>query len=127
MISDIWPYLHSEEERIEAVAKIAHAANVEYCRIQKQYEIPTWDQSSREIHESAMDGVRKILLNPSMTPEEAHHSWVEFKTKNGWVYAPGIRDYEKKTHPCLLPYSSLSHRERLKDVLFRNIVLSFLK
>lgn len=123
---NIFPYTATDEERIEIVAQIAHAANYTYCQLQKQYEIPKWFDAPEETRVSAREGIQKIIDSPGITPEECHENWMAFKFKQGWAYAPGIRDYEKKTHPCLRPYDQLSYREKLKDVLFFNIVKTFL-
>jgi hypothetical protein len=44
-----------------------------------------------------------------------HNRWMHSKLDAGWTYAPGKRDDEKKTHPCLLPWEQLTNEEQEKD------------
>ena len=52
-----------------------------------------------------------------------HEVWAEGRIKDGWVYAE-VRDDEKKTTPCLVPYEQLSEREKDFD---RNTAYETLK
>jgi hypothetical protein len=47
--------------------------------------------------------------------ESEHERWNDSKRVQGYTYAPGKRDDEAKTHPCLLPWSDLSEEEKDKD------------
>ena len=44
-----------------------------------------------------------------------HDHWMEERLKDGWKYAPGLKDNEKKTHPSLVSWEKLSEQEREKD------------
>lgn len=65
----------------------------------------------------------------TFTPDEIgalarreHDRWSETLRARGWVYAPGPKDLEKKTHECLVPWEELPEVEREKDVdVVRNI------
>ena len=46
--------------------------------------------------------------------EAAHDNWCKYKRAAGWVYG-GKKDPEKKTHPCLVPYSDLPAAQWKKD------------
>ncbi len=47
--------------------------------------------------------------------EIEHKEWVDYHLKNGWVYAPGPKNRDKKTHHCLIPWEELPEVERQKD------------
>jgi RyR domain. len=56
-----------------------------------------------------------------MTSENLHQNWLDQKKKDGWVYGK-TKDAEKKTHPCMVPYSDLPKEQQVKDHLFHAIV-----
>jgi len=39
------------------------------------------------------------------------------KRDDGWVYGE-VKDPERKTHPCMVPYDDLPIEQRAKDTLF---------
>ena len=39
----------------------------------------------------------------------------------GWVWGP-VKDFDKKTHPCLIPYSELPLEQQRKDAIFQGVV-----
>ncbi|SHJ51754.1 RyR domain-containing protein [Parasporobacterium paucivorans] len=51
-----------------------------------------------------------------------HADWVREHVKNGWVYA-AVRDDEKKSHPCLIPWDKLPeeyrefNRENVRNII----------
>jgi hypothetical protein len=63
-----------------------------------------------------------IKASPDTTPEDSHKNWLAHKVKDGWVYGP-VKDVEKKEHPCMVPYEELPLEQRVKDYLFRAVVL----
>ena len=86
--------------------------------VSDHWEAPCTDELKDQI-ESSVNGV--YFAMSGLTPEELHVKWCEEKTERGWVYGPE-KDFDKKTHPCLVPYSELSREERRKDELFAAIV-----
>ena len=69
-----------------------------------------------------MNGVKFVLENPDVTPEQTHQNWFLVKAEEGWVYGE-VKDAEKKTHPCMVPYAALPESQKAKDDLFRMAVL----
>lgn len=46
--------------------------------------------------------------------ENVHEVWAKSRMEQGWIYG-GVRNDEKKTHPCLVPYSELPETEKDYD------------
>lgn len=68
-----------------------------------------------------MDGIQNFIQNPEITPEQSHENWVRGKAVDGWVYGE-TKDFEAKTHPCMVPYEQLPEEQRAKDRLFLRVV-----
>lgn len=108
-------------EQVDKIARVCHAANREYARILGDTSIPEWDQASAGQRNSLILGVHFRVDNPAAPVEAQHERWLEHKVATGWVYG-AVKDEEKKTHPCLLPYTALPAEQRLKDELFVAVV-----
>lgn len=55
--------------------------------------------------------------------KNVHEVWAETRIKQGWKYGEQ-RNYELKTHPCLVPYEDLPEEEKEYD---RNTSIGTLK
>ncbi len=55
--------------------------------------------------------------------ENVHENWAQGRIADGWVYG-AQRDDNKKTTPCLVPYSELTEEEKKYD---RNTAMETLK
>lgn len=107
------------EQKIEICAQAAHAANLEYCRaIGDMSQLP-WDQAERWQQESCRRGIAGVLAGNN--PELQHEAWMADKLASGWVYGL-VKDPEKLTHPCLVPYAELPPEQRLKDAIYVGVV-----
>lgn len=82
-------------------------------------------QLSEHLTKSILDGVYYVLDNPNCTPEQQHNNWVHFKRADGWRYG-SIKDFERKEHPCLVPYSELPEIQQRKDNVFRQTLDNFI-
>jgi hypothetical protein len=109
-----------EEALVVACAHAAHEANRAYCEAIGDSSQFAWGMSGWQ-RDSAVAGVRAALKDPNMTPEQSHLKWMEKKLADGWVYGPE-KDFARKTHPCLRPYSELPDLQRRKDELFLAVV-----
>ena len=76
--------------------------------------------------ESAIKGVEYKIANLNATPEQQHEAWSNDKIKEGWVYGK-VKDAEKKTHHCLVPYIELPIEQQIKDYIFVSVVTSLLQ
>ena len=111
---------------IEAIAAVCHEANRRYCREIGDNSQKTWEESPWWQKQSAFAGVVFVMDNPEAPPSAAHENWLKHKTDAGWTYGPE-KDEDAKKHPCILPYDGLPAEQKIKDNLFRSIVLALLK
>lgn len=109
----------------DQIAMIAHEANRAYCaNLGDMSQVP-WIVAPQWQKDSALKGVTAILANPCMTPAGSHEGWLKHKTEEGWTYGE-VKDEFKKTHPCMKPYNELPQEQRLKDHLFRAVVVTLM-
>lgn len=52
-----------------------------------------------------------------------HNAWMQEKLAQGWKYGP-VKDFEKKTHPDLIPYEDLPEDKKELDRMY---IRDFLK
>ena len=83
------------------------------------YQIAAGQPRNEKINEdqrtALMDSVRYMLKHPDTTPAENHDNWMRMKIEQGWFYGP-VKDFEKKTHPDLVPFEDLPDIEKGKDI-----------
>lgn len=103
------------------LAQICHEANKSLCAINGDHTQPKWGQTTKEIRDSALNGVKFHLMNPDATPENSHESWLAEKEENGWTYGE-VKSLTAKTHPCFRPYEELPETDKAKDYLFRSTI-----
>lgn len=110
-----------ERNHLIAIAKVCHQANKAWCEVNGDLSQPDWmDTPEWQIH-SAIAGVVFKLSNPDAGPDAIHNNWSAEKVSQGWVYGE-VKDAEKKTHPCLVPFDQLPEFQQKKDKLFSAIV-----
>ena len=107
--------------KIKWIAELAHETNRAYCEMLGDFSHLPWKDAPEWARVSAIDGVKRHLNNPSMTPEQSHQAWIDFKKKDGWVWGPN-KDPMLKQHPCLVPYADLAVAQRMKDYVFTSVV-----
>ena len=112
----------------EQIAKICHQANRAYNQSHDDLSLNDWENTSDDIKQSVINGVEftvgSIVVGKEVTAEIQHAEWVKFKIQQGYVYGE-VKDDTKKTHPCIVPFSSLPEFQRKKDELFIAIVKTF--
>lgn len=109
--------------QIETTAMICYQAEREWCRANGEAVQPRWHDALSWQRSSAMLGVMSHLANPAAIMSESHDSWVKQKRDDGWAYGE-VEDPAKRTHPAIVPYKKLPTDQRMKDFLFRGIVLA---
>ena len=113
------PIKEKDRALIEFMAEIAHEANRAYCEAIGDHSQVAWAEAPDWQKESARKGVIGVLHGNG--PVQSHESWLKEKEAAGWVYGP-VKNPAKKTHPCMLPHDQLPTEQRIKDVLFVNVV-----
>lgn len=106
---------------INLIAKCCHEANRAYCEAQGDTSQVPWKQAPDWQKESCVNGVLFHLTNPTAHPSAGHDCWMAEKLAAGWTHGEK-KDFEQKTHPCLVPFAELKPENQFKDVLFLTIV-----
>lgn len=109
--------------REDFIASVCHEVNRAYCAAIGDHSQPVWAEAPQWQKDSAIAGVKAVMANRDGTPEDSHKGWFAHKEADGWVYGP-VKDPALKQHPCMVPYDQLPTEQRVKDHLFRAIVLS---
>jgi hypothetical protein len=103
------------------IAKACHEANKVWCEVNGDFSQKHWDDAEEWQKDSSINGVKFRLNNPDAKEDAQHNAWMDDKIKDGWVYGE-VKDAEKKTHPCLVPFEELPSFQQKKDKLFSAIV-----
>ena len=111
--------LRPTEEAILMCAVLIHRVTKAMNDAHNEYTVP-WEQSKG----SVISGIKALLKDPSLSPEQMHEKWAEYKRAEGWVYGVS-KDPVAKTHPCLVPHSQLGPFAKSKDGVFGAIVRTF--
>lgn len=107
--------------RVENIARVCHEANRTWCEINGDLSQRPWAEAEPWQRESAIQGVRFALANPSAGDSAQHDAWMADKLRDGWVYG-SVKDSVVKTHPCLVSFVDLPLDQQAKDRLFRAVV-----
>lgn len=106
--------------RIEAIARVIHAANRAYCQEIGDFSQLPWDEAPDWQQRSAIEAVHHVQQNPDVSPASLHDHWVRHKISEGWRWGE-VKDAEAKTHPCMVDFDSLPIEQRCKDTLVTQI------
>lgn len=110
--------------KIEEIARICHQVNKSFCESIGDNSQINWEESQEWQKKSAINGVKFHLENQNIMPSDSHDSWLKEKIENGWIYGE-VKNIEKKTHPCCVPYEQLPIEQKSKDYIFKAIVDCF--
>lgn len=110
-----------KQNRIAWIAYVCHQANKAWCESEGDDSQKDWAFAEQWQRDSAISGVKFRLENPEAGPDAQHNAWSAEKFAQGWVYGD-VKDAEKKTHPCLVPFDQLPLFQQKKDKLFSAIV-----
>lgn len=108
---------------LEDIAKICHEANRALCETQGDFSQVRWEDAPQWQRDSAIAGIKWRQEHPDAPDSAQHDQWMADKIKDGWVYGE-VKDSEKKTHPCLVPFDQLPFEQQAKDFLFVGIVVA---
>lgn len=112
------------QKSLEMIAKSCHEANKSICDFNGEPMV-SWNDAEQWQREAAIQGVKELINDPTLTPEQLHVKWIENKHNDGWAYGTE-KDENKKTHPCMVVYEQLPEYQQLKDHVFHAIVKSFI-
>ncbi len=114
-----------DDGAIMTIAQLAHEANRAYCVSIDDDSQQAWEDAPDWQKTSAIDGVRKLIMDRTTTARHSHESWMAHKRADGWSYGE-VKDPEAKTHPCFVPYDELPEEQKVKDHIFRSVILGFM-
>lgn len=120
-ISEILADEIKKSEYVINIATVCHQANKTWCEINGDFSQKDWDDAEEWQIRSVIKGVYFKLDNPNSSPDAQHNSWMEEKIAQGWIFGD-IKDSEKKTHPCIVPFDQLPLFQQQKYMLFSSIV-----
>ncbi len=110
---------------VKQIAQICHEVNRAYCQSLGDTSQLPWKEAPQWQRDSAVKGVEAFLASDMKnTPEQMHASWLAHKQTEGWVHGL-VKDAEKKTHPCMVPYAQLPPEQQVKDALFIAVVRGY--
>ncbi len=115
-----------KDRDVERAARVAHEVNRVWCEENGDFSQPSWSDAPSWQIESAIQGVRFHLENPSAPDSASHDNWMNHKVSDGWVYG-SVKCAIKKEHPCLVPFDDLSMCQQVKDSLFKSVIHSVLR
>lgn len=107
------------------IAKVCHQANKAWCEANEDFSQKDWDSAEQWQKDSAVKGVEFRKENPDSPESSQHDAWMADKVKDGWIYGK-VKDTDKKTHPCIVPFHELPVFQQKKDKLFQSIVDSLI-
>lgn len=105
----------------ETIARMCHATNKAWCELYGDDSQKDWNDAEQWQRDSAIKGVEFRINNPEEGKDAQHNAWMADKVADGWAYGE-VKDGEKKTHPCIVPFDQLPEFQQKKDVLFCAIV-----
>lgn len=87
-------------------------------------KLPAWENLEDADKKEFILCVQKYQLEAGGCIDETlHNHWLEKKLKKGWTYGEKLVE-EKKQHPWLLPYASLSPPAQAHYGLFRYLLIA---
>jgi hypothetical protein len=105
----------------DQIAQFTHEMNKAWCECNGDFSQTSWTKAPEWQRSSAIAGVSFRLRNPNAPPSAMHDSWMDQKITDGWVFGE-VKDADKKTHPCMVPFDQLPAEQQFKDKLFSLIV-----
>ena len=114
----------SFEALIGIVAKVIHSANRAYVdAIGGRAFNPTWEEYGESKRQDLINAIINTVKDPQ-TPQASHENWCVAMEKAGWSKDIKL-DYNRKTHPNMVPYDQLPFEEQFKDQLYMGIASIF--
>lgn len=112
-------------EELEIAAKTAHSVLQCVNRKFNCKELPAWEQTLTWYRASMVKHIEYIIYH-NYKPSRIHDKWIKRKIGFGLKYGKEL-DWNKKTHPLLVPFTELPVEERMKLDLIKAAVMPFRK
>ena len=100
---------------------MCHNVNIIWCLENNDFTQKDWVNAEKWQRDSAIKGVEFRINNPDLPHDAQHNSWMKDKVDDGWIYGE-VKDFDKKTHPCIVPFNQLPEFQQKKDAIFCAIV-----
>jgi hypothetical protein len=114
----------SFEALCSIIAKVIHNANKAYVdAIGGRALNPSWEEAREEQRQGLVKAVGGTIINPQ-TPEFSHEQWCLAREAEGWTKDLKY-DFNRKTHPNLVPFDELTFEEQFKSHLYMGIASIF--
>lgn len=103
----------------EFISRLRHLA---WCCCQISNNEPYNETPDKEQIDFLIENTSEVLSfikengKDKFTEETSHDLWCKSKINQGWVYGKE-KDFNKKTHPDLVPFEDLSKDEKNKDIV----------
>ncbi len=88
-----------------------------------QESVPVYTPKPIDTTHIKLDADQLAALEP--LSRNIHELWAQRRVHEGWRLGP-VRDDQKRTHPCLIPYDGLSAAERAYDRVIAEETLKLL-
>jgi hypothetical protein len=112
-----------QPDLVAEIAIVCHEANRAICEAAGDHSQKPWRDAADWQTDSAIRGVEFALANPNAPADAQHNAWMADKIADGWVYGTE-KNADLKTHPCIIAYDQLPFEQRVKDHVFKAIVLA---
>jgi hypothetical protein len=80
-----------------------------------------WKELPKETQDSMIVGVKAVMANPNITPEDNHNSWLTTRGAQGWQYGDS-KNVDLKRSPDMVSWNELKPYSRTKNILFLAVV-----
>lgn len=110
--------------KIEDIARIAYNLNRAYSLFMSDHSHPLWEEASEEDKKSTLAGVQYVLADKPDHPcpaEGLHAAWLAYKKAAGWTFG-AVKSVERKKHPRMVAWHSLSDKQKIRDIIFGAVV-----
>jgi hypothetical protein len=105
----------------EHIVEVVYEVNRAYCASLGDNSFKPWAEADEWQKSTIRQGIAFVIENPQAGPGDSHRSWLDVKLAEGWNYGP-VKDPERKTHPCIVPYEDLPAEQKAKDYIFLSVV-----
>lgn len=112
-----------DQTALVAIARTIHEAIRGWVAAHGETPLEPWPSASEWTKRSTMESILWRIENPDAPHAAQHEQWLEQLRRDGWVFGE-TKDFDRKTHPMMIPYEELPEFEKRKDAIFNALALS---